>query len=99
MLHDGRAGQVEAEDVIAQVRAEIGGDRFRDLDGCKLDGTLSQRVPGERRKGNALRRSTLEKSLDFPVPYHAVEKTGPTGALAWAEHWPHQGKNARGLDE
>src|SRR5215472_7897171 len=41
MLHDGRARQVEADNMIAQIRAEVGGDGFRDLDGCELDGTLS----------------------------------------------------------
>ena len=50
MLHDGRAQQVEADDVIAQFRAKVGGDRFRDLDGCKLDGALSERVAGREAK-------------------------------------------------
>ncbi len=39
--------------MIAQFRAKVGGDRFRDLDGRKLDGALSKRVPGERRNGDA----------------------------------------------
>src|SRR6516225_117069 len=36
MLRDGRAQQVEADDVIAQWSAKTGGDRFGDLDGRKL---------------------------------------------------------------
>src|SRR5437016_190865 len=38
MLHDGRAQQVEADDVIAQWSAKTGGDRLGDLDGRKLEG-------------------------------------------------------------
>ncbi len=85
--------------MITQVRAKIGGDRFRDLDGRQLDGTLSKRVPGERRNGDAACRSAVEKRLDLPVPFHPLGEAGPTCALAWGEHWPHQGKNAGGLDE
>src|SRR6201985_181884 len=40
MLGDGRAQQVEADDVIAQWSAKTGGDRFGDLDGGKLDAAL-----------------------------------------------------------
>src|SRR6202040_1894859 len=99
MLHDGRAQQVETNDVIAQFRAKIGGDRFRDLDGRKLDGTLSERVPGQRRNGEAAGLSAVEERLDLPVPFHPLGKTHPAGALTWSEHWPHKGENARRLDE
>src|SRR5215475_8406955 len=57
MLLDGRARQVEADNMIVQIRAEVGGDGFRDLDGRELDGTLSQHVPGDRRKSDTARRS------------------------------------------
>ena len=50
MLRDRRAQQVEADDVIAQLRAKAGGDRFRDFDGRKLDGALSERVAGPAAK-------------------------------------------------
>src|ERR1700683_2038671 len=53
MLHNGRAQEVEADDVIAQLRAKIGGDRFCDLDGRKLDGSLSERLSSQRRNGEA----------------------------------------------
>src|ERR1700730_17390879 len=43
MPHDGRTEQIEADDVIAQIGAKLGGDRFGDLDGRKLDRTLSER--------------------------------------------------------
>ena len=79
--------------------AKVGGDRFRDFDGCKLDAVLSERVPGERRNRNAAGLAAVEHPLDLPVPSHPVGKTRPAGALAWAEHRPHQGKNAGGLDE
>ena len=99
VLHDGRAQQVEADDVIAQVRAKVGGDRLRDLDGRKLDAALSERVPGQRRNGDAARLLAVEERLDLPVAFHAIGETSPAGALARAEHRPHQGKNAGGLDE
>ena len=99
MLHDGRAQQIEADDVIAQFRGKVGGDRFRDFDGCKLNAVLSERVPGQRRNRNAAGLSAVEHPFDLPVPSHAVGKTSPTGALARAEHRPHQGKNAGGLDQ
>ena len=62
MLHDGRAQQVEADDVIAQVGAKVGGDRFRDLDGRKLDGALSEHVAGERRSRDAAGLSAVEEA-------------------------------------
>ena len=44
MLGDGRAHQVEACDVIAQIGAESGRDRFRDFDGGELDRALPKRT-------------------------------------------------------
>src|SRR5215470_6834518 len=85
--------------MIAQLRPEIGGDRFCDLDGCKLDGTLSDRVPSQRGDSDAAGLFAVEKCLDLPVSFHAIGKTSPTGAVAWAEHWSHQRKNARRLNE
>ena len=41
----------------------------------------------------------LEQRLDLPIPFHPLGKTHPTGALAGAEHRPHQGKDAGGLGE
>src|SRR5262252_4223069 len=99
MLHDGRAQQVEADDVIAQLSAKTGGDRFGDLDGCKLDGALPEHVPGQWRNGDAAGLSAVEERLDLPVPFHPLGKTHPTGAFAWAEHRPHQGENAGRLDD
>ncbi len=99
MLHDGRAQQVEADDVIAQLSAKTGGDRFGDLDGRKLDGALSERVPSQWRNGDAAGLSAVQERLDLPVPFHPLGKTHPTGAFAWAEDRPHQGENAGRLDE
>jgi len=96
MPHDGRAQQIEADDVIAQIRAKRGGDRFGDLDGRKLDRTLSERVAGQRRNGDAAGLPAVEKRLDLPVPFHAIGKTGPTGTLARAEHRPTRGKMPEG---
>ena len=75
MLRDGCAQQVEADDVIAQLRAEVGGDGFRDLDGGKLDGALSERLAGKRRNGDLAGRDAVEKRPDLPVPLHLLGKT------------------------
>src|SRR5580658_4786422 len=98
VLHDGRAQQVEADDVIAQLSAKTGGDRFGDLDGRKLDGALSERVASQWRNGDAAGLSAVEERLDLPVPFHPLGKTHPTGAFAWAEDRPHQRENAGRLD-
>ena len=70
--------------MVAQLRAEIGGDRFCDLDGCKLDGALSDRVPGQRGNSDAAGLSAINERLDLTVSFHAIGKTSPTGAIAWA---------------
>ena len=56
-------------------------------------------LPGQRRNRNARGLAAVEHSLDLAVAPHAIGKTGPAGALARAEHRPHQGKNAGGLDQ
>src|SRR5262249_26111001 len=84
MFHDGRAQEIQADDVIAQVRSELGGDCPHDLDGGKLDGALSHQILGKSRNDNAARARAVEKSLDLPVAHHAVGQAGPTGALARA---------------
>src|SRR5262249_10549409 len=78
---------------------KIGGNRFRDLDGCELDASLSERVPGQRRNSDAAGLLAVEKRLHLAVPFHPVGKTGPTRALAWAENRPYQGINAGGLQK
>ena len=99
MPHDGRARQIEADHVILQVGAKVGGDRFRDLDSGELETTLSDRAAGECRNGNAARRRAVDEPLHLPVAYHAIGKTGPARALSRAEHRAHQGEDAGGLYE
>ena len=100
MLHDGRAQQVEADDVIAQIGAEVGGDRFGDLDRCKLDGTVSKCVPGRAAKRqHGTRLGAVKQRLDLPIASHAIGKAGPTRALARAEHRTDEGKNAGWLHQ
>ena len=70
--------------MIAQFRAKIGGDRFRDFDGCKLDGALPNVLLSQRRNGDAAGLSAVEKRLDLAVAFHPLGKTGPAGALARA---------------
>src|SRR5215469_5592796 len=65
MFHNGRTQQVETDNVIAQLSAKTGGDRFGDLDGRKLDGALPERVPGQWRNGDAASLSTVEERLDL----------------------------------
>ena len=60
--------------MIAQLRAKIGGDRFRDLDSRKLDGALSERLSGQRRNGEAAGLSAVEERLDLPVSFHSLGK-------------------------
>ena len=85
--------------MITQVRAKVGGDRFRNLDGCKLDATLSERMPGQRRNGDAAGFSAVEERLDLPVPFHPFGKTHPAGAMPRSEHRSHQGENTGRLGE
>ena len=57
VLRDGRAHQVEADDVIAQIGAKFGRDRLRDFDGRKLDRALPNGMRAQRRDRDAARRS------------------------------------------
>ena len=54
--------------MIPQVRAKLGGDRFRDLDGRELDTALSDHLPGERRNRDATGLFAVEERLDLSVP-------------------------------
>ena len=85
--------------MIAQLGTKVGGDRLRNLDRCKLDAVLAERVTRERRIGDGAYACPVEKRLDFPVALHAVRKTDPARALARAEYRSHQRKDARGLDQ
>src|SRR5262249_19850763 len=85
ILPNGPAQQVEADDVIAHVRTEVGSDRFCDLDSRKLNAALSDHLAGKRRSGDAARTSTVKKRLDLSVASHAFGKTSPTRALARTE--------------
>ena len=67
--------------MIAQVGAKVGGDRFRDLDGRKLDGALSEHAVRERRGRDATGLLAVEKRLDLAVACHPLGETGPAGAL------------------
>ena len=99
MLRNFRAQEIEADDVIAQVRRKTRGDRLRDFDGCKLDSMLSEWLLGEGRSRHDARVAAVEHSPDLAVAPHAIGKTGPAGALVRSEHRPHQWKNAGGLHQ
>jgi len=96
MLGDGRAHQVEACDVVAQIGAEARRDRLGDFDGGELDRALPHRVARERRNGDRPRLSAVEETFDFPIPDHAVEQAGPARALAGLEYRPDHGKTPEG---
>ena len=85
--------------MIAQIRAKIGDDRLGDLDGCKLDAALSDRMAGERRNSDAADLLAVEQRLDLTVAFHAIGNARPARTLARVEHRTHQGKNAGGLHE
>jgi hypothetical protein len=99
MPDDGRAQEIEADQVIAQVGAKVGCNGFRDLDGRKLDRTLPEHVAGERRSCDAAALPAVQERFDLPVALHPLGETGPARALARAEHRSHQRKNAGRLDE
>ncbi len=85
--------------MVAQFRAKVGGDRFRDLQGGEVDAGRPERAPSQRRCGDTASVRAIEQRSDLPVALHAVGKAGPAGALAWAEDRSHEGKDARGLNE
>src|SRR5262249_37622345 len=99
VAYDGRAQQIEADDVVAQIGAKIGGDCFRDFQGCERNRALSERVVSQGRSSDAAKPPPVEKPLDLAVAYHAIGETPPTGALGRGEYRPYQGKNAGRLDE
>ncbi len=99
VLDDGRARQVEAHDVVAQLRAKIGCDGAGDLDRRKLDRALPERMPHQRRNGDAAGLPAVEQPLDLAIADHAIGKAHPAGAVARAQHRADQGSNARGLDQ
>src|SRR5882757_1707482 len=96
---DGRTQEVETDNVVAQVGTKSAGDRFADFDGRKLDAALPECVAGKGRHSDGVRRSAVEETFDLPVADHAIEQTGPAGALARAEHGAYERKNAGGLDQ
>ena len=99
VLHDGRPQQVEAYDLIAQVCAKIGRDRFRNLDRRKLDRALPEGLLGQRRNDDREGLPAVKHRLDLPIPFHPLGKTHPAGALPRSEQGSHQRENAGGLDE
>ena len=99
MLDDGRARQIEADQMIVQWSAEIAGDRLGDLDGRKLDAAIAERVLGERRHRDATRLPAVEHRPDLAIAFHPLGETGPARTFARAEHRPDQGKNSGRLHE
>ena len=45
---NGGSRQIEANNVVVQIRPEVGGNRFRDFGGCELNRALSERVVSQR---------------------------------------------------
>ncbi len=96
---DGRAHQIKADDVVAQISAKAGGDGLGDFDRRKLDAALPEGVAGERRNRNRMRRCAIEKALDLAVSDHAVEQAGPARGFARAEQRSDQRKRAGRLHQ
>src|SRR6185437_900830 len=97
VLADGGAHQVEACDVVGQIGAEAGGDRFGDLDRGELDPALPKAVLHQRRFRDRARLRAIEETLDLAVTDHPVGQTGPAGVLEGLEHRSHQWERARWL--
>ena len=99
MLHDSRAQQVEANNVIAQVRAKVGGDRFRDLDCRKLNGTLSEQ--SLTRGETATQRACLRSRSALISRFRIIRSTRQVqqALLPGLNTGPTKRKNAGGLDE
>ena len=85
MPDDGRAQEVEADQVIAQVGAKVGDNGFCDLDGRKLDRTLPEHVAGKRRSRDA---AALPSPLVFGFDGAGGSGLGMSATLlhqAWPE--------------
>src|SRR5664279_3949660 len=53
----------------------------------------------QRRNGDAMGLSAVEKRLDLAIPFHPLGNACPAGAASWSEHRPDERKKAGGLDE
>ena len=91
---DRRCQQIEADDVVAQVGAKFAGDGLGDLDRGEPDRASCKHVLAEWRCDHAASLLAIEKRFDLPVPFHAIGKASPAGALSRAENRTDQGKNA-----
>ena len=89
---DSRAQQVEADDVIAHVRAKVGSDRLCDLDRSKVDGALSQRIFAERR-ATATRYAPLRSrnALTCRFPFMRSERHAQQALLPGLNTGPIRG--------
>ena len=79
--------------MVVQVGAKSAGDGLDDLDGGEPDRASCDHVLAEGRGNHAASLLAIEKSFDLPVPFHAIGKASPAGALSWAENRTDQGKN------
>ena len=96
---DRRSQQVEADDMVVQVGAKSAGDGLDDLDRGEPDRASRDHVLAERRGNHAARLLAIEERFDLPVPFHAIGKASPAGALSWAENRTDQGKNTGRLHQ
>src|SRR3954451_20845070 len=99
MFGDRGAQKVEADDVVAQLGTESGGNCLGYFNGSELNGALTDRVTCERGGYQKKGRTSIEEALHLPVSYHAVEKAGPTGAIARTEHRSYKRKGTGRLNE
>ena len=96
---DRRTQQVKADDMVVQVGAKAAGDGLADLDRRKPDRAWREHILAERRGSDAASLLAVEERFDLPVPFHAIGKASPAGALSWAEDRTDQGKNSGGLHQ
>src|SRR5262249_47012847 len=94
MPRNGRAHEVEADDVIAEVGGKAGGARFGDRDAGTLNPAVPDRFARQWRDGDATHRSAVEERPDLAVALHALGNADPAGTLARSQQRPHKGEDA-----
>src|SRR3984957_20222204 len=83
--------------MVVQVGAKSAGNGLGDLGRRKPDRARREHIFAEWWRCHASGTGPFEERLDLPVPFHAVGKTGPAGALSAPENRSDQRKNTGGL--
>jgi hypothetical protein len=96
VLHDRETQQIQADDVVAQFRAKIGGDGLCDLGSRQVNGTSSERLSRQRGHRDWPRLSPIEERPNLAVAPHTIRKTHPASAFLGLKIGPTSGKIPEG---